>query len=86
MANDSDIERDIGQKDGEGHPFDTEFLDDTDDSHALMFGLWRGVRSMKPTREYKESEQNPHYFMLGYILGWLLKVAVVVYFGSEYAL
>lgn len=81
-----DVDRDVGQKDGEGHPFDTEFLDDTDDAHALMFGIWKGVRSMKPRKDYKESKQNPHYHMLGYIVGWLLKLGVIAVMGKEYVL
>lgn len=76
MGND-DVQRDIGQKDDEAHPYDTEFLDDTDDAHAAMFGLWRGFRGMTPEPQYKESKMNPHYFKFGFIGGEILKVLVV---------
>lgn len=80
----SEVDRDVGQKDGQAHNLPTEFLDDTDDTHALMFGIWRGVRSLSPKPQYKESVQNPHYFMLGYLIGWAIKLAVIVALGREY--
>lgn len=79
-----DVERDVGQKDGEAHDLPTEFLDDTDDAHALMFGIWQGVKSIKRKPKYKESFQNPHYHMLGYIVGWLLKLTVIALMGQQY--
>jgi hypothetical protein len=76
MSN-GDVDRDIGQKDDEAHGFDTEFLDDTDDTHAAAFGLWRGFRGMKPEPVYVESKQNPHYFQVFYIVGRFLQLAFV---------
>ena len=82
MSNDSDgVDRDVGKKDDEAHDLPTEFLDDTDDAHAAMFGLWRGFKGMTPEPQYSESKMNPHYFKFGYIAGEFLKVAFVAVAG-----
>lgn len=84
MSANEDELRDVGQSDDEAHNLPTEFLDDTDDTHAMMFGVWRGVRSPNPKPKYQESVKNPHYFYLGYMTGWLIKLAVIATMGKEY--
>jgi len=71
MSNDTD--RDVGQSDGEAHGFDTEFLDDTSDTHAAWFGFWDGIRGVTPKPTRKESMKEPHYYKMGYYVGYLLK-------------
>lgn len=78
--------RTVGEKDDAAHDLPTEFMDDTADSHAVMFGFWQGVRSVNPKPKYSESVENPHYFQFGYVLGWLVKLGVIGVMGAEYAL
>lgn len=86
MTDESDVERDVGQKDGEAHNLPTEFLDDTDDAHAFGFGAYKGFWSLRPNMEYSESFKNPHYFKIGYIFGYVVKVALAAWFGTEFVL
>lgn len=71
-------DRDVGQSDNEAHPFDTEFLDDTSDTHALWFGFWKGIRKKKPTPEKEESMKELHYFQLGWVLGTVAQGLVLI--------
>ena len=41
----TDTDRDVGQSDDEAHGFDTEFLDDTSDTHAAWFGFVDGLKA-----------------------------------------
>lgn len=79
-------ERDVGAGDDDVHDFETEFLDDTSDAHATMFGFWKGLRAVKPSPTYEESRKEVHYFYFGYFLGWMVKTAVLVFLGTEYLL
>ena len=80
----SDIDRDVGKSDNDAHDLPTEFMDDTSDAHATMFGFWKGLRAVKPKPTYEESKREVHYFYFGYFLGWMVKTAVVVFLGAEY--
>jgi len=66
-------DRDVGQSDDEAHGFDTEFLDDTSDTHAAWFGFWDGIKGVTPKPSRKESMKEPHYYQMGYYVGYLLK-------------
>lgn len=78
------VDRDVGQSDDEAHPFDTEFLDDTSDTHAAWFGFWDGIRGISPKPTRKESMKEPHYYQFGYFLSYILKIIVIVTLGREY--
>jgi hypothetical protein len=64
-----DVDRDVGKSDDKAHNLPTEFLDDTSDAHATMFGFWKGFRGMKAKAVRTESQREIHYFQLGYVLG-----------------
>jgi len=74
--------RDVGQSDDEAHDLNTEFLDDTSDSHAVQFGWWDAMKNRGPgPRRYEEATEEPHYYYLGYSVGWMVKLAVLAGVG-----
>jgi len=65
--------RDVGQSDDEAHDLPTEFLDDTSDTHAAWFGFWDGLKGISPKPSRTESMKEPHYYQMGYYVGYSLK-------------
>jgi len=78
-------DRDIGQSDDEAHGFDTEFLDDTSDTHAAWFGFVDGLKGVTPSPTRKESMQEPHYYQFGYFVAYLGRF-ILLYYGIEFTL
>lgn len=60
------------------------FLSSPREAHALGIGLYDGFTSMFPTGLSESSVKNrdvqmePHYAKLGFLLGYLLKIALLV--------
>lgn len=78
--------RDIGQSDDEAHGFDTEFLDDTSDTHAAWFGLIDGLAGLTPRPTRAESMAEPHYYQLGYFGAYILKWVLLAWLGVEFGI
>jgi hypothetical protein len=74
-----DVDRPIGQSNDEAHGLPTEFLDDTADTHALMYGFWRGFRCLRPNMTRAESFTKPHYFQAGYVAGFAFSLLLGVH-------
>lgn len=71
------VKRDIGQSDDEAHNFQTEFLDDTSDTHAAWFGFLDGIRGITPKPTRQESMKELHYYQFGYFVGYMLKLGIL---------
>lgn len=60
------------------HELTDEFLSECTEWHALMHGIWTGIKNIKwahlPKEARKEVEKEWHYFEAGQAIGWLLKI------------
>jgi len=60
-----------------------EFLDDPEEIHAFVNGYYIGFVEWKAPSKYNNGKER-HYWQGGFILGWLSKVAIIVYFGQNF--
>jgi len=68
-------------------PEEPELFDEEGDIMAFAYGLKDGFLRLKPIPgEYKSAEANKYYYYPGFIVGYVIKVAilaVVSHFGIE---
>jgi hypothetical protein len=81
MSSDA-VDRDVGKSDNDAHNLPTEFLDDTSDAHATMFGFWKGFRGLKAKAVRTESKREIHYFQFGYVLGRVFQLVFAAVAGG----
>jgi hypothetical protein len=56
-----------------------ELFDETSDSIASAWGLWHGFRQLTPKPNHNKSVMsNPYYYYPAFIVGYLLKVGVMI--------
>jgi len=79
----TDTDRDVGQSDGEAHGFDTEFLDDTSETHAAWFGFVDGLKALTASPTRKESMREPHYYQFGYFMAYVGKLVAAALLGID---
>ena len=79
----TDTDRDVGQSDGEAHGFDTEFLDDTSETHAAWFGFVDGLKALTASPTRKESMREPHYYQFGYFAAYVGKLVAAALLGID---
>jgi hypothetical protein len=60
-----------------------EFLNDPKEVHALFNGFYKSVMSLKQRPNLKDSQDEPHYWRLGWLLGDVAQVAIAVA-GAKY--
>lgn len=61
-------------------------FDESDDPASFAMGLGHGFIKMKPLPgKYKYTDQNRYYYYPGFVLGYLLKVGVMI-LAAKYGL
>jgi hypothetical protein len=60
-------------------PDKPNLFDEEGDSMAFGYGLGDGFKKMKPLpSRYKSAEANPYYYYPGFIIGYVVKVVMLV--------
>jgi len=68
-----------GSSDSQPFPDDPELFDEEGDSMAFGIGLGHGFARLDPKPESRESaKHNRYYYYPGYMIGYVVKVAVIV--------
>lgn len=62
-----------------------ELLNDPKEWHSLVAGLFQGFVRLRPGKIPADFKQDSHYYKAGFIIGFLLKLGLVVYFGPQVA-
>lgn len=63
----------------EPFPKDPRFLDETGDAMALGYGLYDGLRAVRPNaKRYAAARKNKYYYGAGFWLGFALKTAAAI--------
>lgn len=67
-----------------GFNFPTEeFLNHPDEVHALVNGFYVGVTALPGKANKACCEKEKHYWRAGFLLGWAVKAAVILYAGPR---
>lgn len=65
------------------------FLSYAAEWHAFTHGVYKGVTTMPyrapPEPDNPDVNKEPHYYRGGYVLGTLLQLGIIVFFGVEAA-
>lgn len=54
--------------------------------HAFTIGLYHGLKKLGKPNSNSDVEAEPHYYKGGYVIGYLLKVAILLAVGGSAAL
>jgi len=67
-------------------PDKPELFDEEGDSMAFGVGLGDGFKRLKPMpSRYKSAEANPYYYYPAFIIGYVLKVVILI-LGAKFGL
>ena len=59
-----------------------EFLSEASEVHSMVHGIWTGLKGVSWQRLPKEAREEVskewHYFEAGQILGWIVKISLII--------